>query len=156
MSSGLPSGKKTQDRVDDFGLGPYDSENPVHIDSEPTDPNTALPSPGEPERTYDFYGSSQLPEDDDQPTARSDYFDSLYVGQRAQDVENLEIQDNDLFGYHIEDLLDNTSPEDPYEAGVLSSVISALFESSAWTDEPRVRVCAADLHSVVRVLRRRS
>jgi len=156
MSSGLPSGKKTQDRVDDFGLGPYDSENPVHIDSDPSDPNTALPSPGEPERTYDFYGSSQLPEDDDQPTARADYYDSLYVGQRTQDVENLELQDNGLFGYKIENQLDNTIPEDPYEAGVLSSVVASLFESASWGDEPRVRMCAADIQSVVRLLRRRS
>ncbi len=154
MSSELPSGKGNLSRVDDFGLGPYDSENSTRLDSDVDDPQYSLPSPGEPERTYDFFASSRLPEDNDLPVARADYYDSLYVGQKSEAVENLEIQDNGFFGYNVEDLSDNAPPRDPYEAGVLSSIISTLFESSDWESEPRIRACASDIHAAVRMLRR--
>ena len=152
MSSGLPSGKSEPGRVNDLGIGPYDSDTEDSPNADPEAPVASLPSSGEPHRSYDFYGSSQLPEDDDVPTARSDYYDSLYVGQNT--VENLEVQDNDLFGQTIADL-NVAVPPDPYEAGVLSSVVHTLFESDAWVTQPEVRVCAADLQAVVRMLRRR-
>lgn len=151
MRSGLPSGTTESPRANDWGLGPYDSGAEDPQDLEHDAPVVALPSPSPPSHSYDFYAASRLPKDDDVPTARADYYDSLYVGQGV--VENLEIQDNGLFGQTIGDLSDAVPP-DPYEAGVLSSVIQTLFESDGWSTEPEIRICAADLYSVLLILRR--
>ena len=124
MSSGLPTESAADMAVDDFGLGPWDStpssttdhgEDMEGVRSERNPRGKSVPDNGGPEDMgpelligYPTTANSKLPSDEDNPSARSDYYDRMTMGQ-TEDLWPSE--DSGVYAQEGDETLPGGSPE---------------------------------------------
>lgn len=111
MTSALPTGENVHRNVQQFGLGPYD-----YSEGEDCEGESAPPDPM-PFGAETLYASSEVPSDEDNPSARSDYYDHMVinigqeshsdlpgVGKADQEMDDgLSALGNSWSGYVTED-----------------------------------------------------